>query len=123
MRRRTGDVIATAAQVDNLSYQDNLKVRRDPDGPCGSWTLGGRKVMSTAFHRSEGAGGYDFGWGADVLPKTDSPSCRCSSSRPTSRAHVRARRLRWIWPRRQEAIDLAYRARARPVAREWATAS
>ena len=40
------DVIATAAQVDNPSYQDNLKVRRDPDGSMWIVDAQGRKVMS-----------------------------------------------------------------------------
>ena len=40
------DVIATAAQVDNPSYQDNLKVRRDPDGSVWIVDSSGNKVMS-----------------------------------------------------------------------------
>ena len=40
------DVLATVAQVDNPSYQDNLKVRRDPDGSLWIVDAQGRKVMS-----------------------------------------------------------------------------
>ena len=40
------DVIATAAQVDNPSYQDNLKVRKDSDGSLWIVDAQGRKVMS-----------------------------------------------------------------------------
>ena len=40
------DVLATVAQVDNPSYQDNLKVRRDPDGSMWIVDAQGRKVMS-----------------------------------------------------------------------------
>ena len=49
------DVIATSAQVDNPSYQDNLKVRRDPDGSL--WVVDAQGRKTQARVRIKGAMG------------------------------------------------------------------
>lgn len=59
------DVIQTAAQVDNPSYQDNLKVRRDPDGSLWVSDAQGNKVGSLvpASQKAIGATTSDQGLG------------------------------------------------------------
>ena len=80
------DVIATAAQVDNPSYQDNVKVRRDPDGSMWIVDAQGRKVMSgvPADQKALGitmnsSGGVAQGSQGVVIPVSSVPALRTAS--------------------------------------------
>ena len=67
------DVIATAAQVDNPSYQDNLKVRRDPDGSVWIVDASGNKVMSGVPANQKALGATTSSSGVVAIQLPDKP--------------------------------------------------